>query len=141
MARSYAYWVIISGSIPTAFRAKRREDLIPTLKQLQRKQPSTVLKWFERGRLWSSQLEAEDALKLARQQPVRRSREWRPGGDHKDPRARVEVSRDQKRARFKRRLIQGRSASSDDRGAPAAGRPPAKPRRPPVKPRGPKRHT
>ncbi|MGH9411379.1 MAG: hypothetical protein ACRD1V_18235, partial [Vicinamibacterales bacterium] len=31
----------------------------------------------------------------------RRGRDWRPGGDHKDPRDRFKVPRDVKRARFK----------------------------------------
>jgi hypothetical protein len=39
---------------------------------------------------------------------VRKGRDWRPGGSHKDPRARYEISRDEKRARYKKRLVQGR---------------------------------
>ena len=110
MAKPHAYWVIIIGNTPTAFRAREKDTLIPTLKQLQRTQPTALLKWFDRGRLWSSPLEAHDALKAARHRPATsRGRDWRPGGAHKDPRARFEISRDEKRARFKRRLIQSKT--------------------------------
>ena len=27
------YWIIVSGVTPTAFRSRRKEDLLPTLKQ------------------------------------------------------------------------------------------------------------
>ena len=97
------YWIIVSGVTPTAFRSRRKEDLLPTLKQLQRTQPDTILRWFDRGRSWSSPEEARDA-RLARARAAKsRTRDWRPGGDHKDPRARFKVTRDQKRAQFKRR--------------------------------------
>jgi hypothetical protein len=106
MARSYKYWVIVAGNTPTAFRAKTEDELLPTLKQLQRTQPNVTLKWFERNRLWASAAEAEEAV--SRRDSVRRERgaTWRPGGTHKDPQARAELTRDQKRARFKRRMIQ-----------------------------------
>jgi hypothetical protein len=98
-------WVILAGNTPTAFRARTREVLLPTLHQLQRTQPNVSLRWFERNRLWTSQAEARDALRARRiERPDRRSN-WRPGGEHKDPRERFELSRDEKRARFKKRAL------------------------------------
>jgi hypothetical protein len=40
--------------------------------------------------------------------PGRRGRDWRPGGEHKDPRDRFKVPRDVKRARFKAKLQRDR---------------------------------
>jgi len=105
VAKSHSFWVIIDGAVPTAFRAKNREDLLPTLTQLKRTQPNVVLMWFERGRVWESPTAARAALEARRSQPRPRDRkpEWRPGGDHRDPRAKYQSSRDEKRARFKKR--------------------------------------
>lgn len=102
MPGRHTYWVIVTGTDATAFRAREREDLLPTLKQLQRTQPDAVLKWFERGRLWES---PEQALADLRRPRVRSQRGsgWRPGGSHVDPRARFKVPRDEKRRRFKQR--------------------------------------
>ena len=97
----HGHWVIIAAKAPTAFRAKHRETLIPTLRQLQRTQPDAELRWFDGGRLWASPAEAEEARR--RPPGPKRPAAWRPGGDHRDPRARFELSRDEKRARFKRR--------------------------------------
>jgi len=153
----FGHWVIIAANAPTAFRAKHRETLVPTLKQLQRTQPDAVLKWFDGGRLWSSPAEANEAKRQRRQTP-KRPQTWRPGGTHEDPRARFELSRDEKRARFKRRLGARRPGSSgpaspDATGAHPPGRKSGKgaspsgmrkgagfgPRRRPGGPRGPKR--
>jgi hypothetical protein len=105
--KSHTFWVIVSGNTPTAFRAREREDLIPTFVQLQRTQPDVSLKWFERNRIWSSPGEARDALAAVRERRRTTARprkpEWRPGGEHKDPRQRYEKTRDQKRAQFKAR--------------------------------------
>jgi hypothetical protein len=98
-----AFWVILVGETPTSFRAKVREDLVPTLRQLQRTQDKVTLRWFERGRIWDSPQQAIGVAKLASTTArERRSKEWRPGGDHRDPKARFELTRDQKRAKFKR---------------------------------------
>jgi len=109
----HKYWVIMAGNTPTAFRARTRDVLLPTLVQLQRAQPNTTLQWFERNRLWPSPIDAREAMHAKRQMRPTRGRDWRPGGEHKDPRARFKVSRDQKRARFKRRRF-------DPRGKPGA---------------------
>jgi len=119
MPSRHSFWVIIVGTTPTAFRADRRDELVPTLHQLQRTQDDVSLKWFARGRLWESQVEEHAALKAARSAPRARPAAWRPGGTHKDPRARFELTRDQKRARFKRRLTGGpRPAGAGSRRGP-----------------------
>ena len=97
----HAFWIIIHKQTPTAFRARDRETLLPTLNQLKRTQPDVFLMWFERGRFWKGPGEARDALVARRRTPTTRPKEWRPGGNHRDPRARYEMTRDQKRAKYK----------------------------------------
>lgn len=128
MAGNFRCWVIVAGTQPTAFRARSAEELLPTLRQLQQTQPDVQMKWFERGRLWATPGDAALALKARRQAPRRddRGRDWRPGGEHKDPRAKYDVPRDEKRARFKKRLIRqksglGEAAPSGSRPAPTGG--------------------
>ncbi|HKW00409.1 MAG TPA: hypothetical protein VJN96_11320 [Vicinamibacterales bacterium] len=104
MARSHAFWVILAGAVPTAFRSPKREDLVPTLHQLQRTQQNVTLMWWDRGRVWESPEAARAALLEKRRQFSDRKDDWRPGGSHRDPRARYQLSRDEKRARFKKRL-------------------------------------
>lgn len=119
------FWTILLGTEPTAFRASHMDTLVPTLKQLQRRHPEAVIKWFDRGQLFASPEEAD--LARAAAAPERRPRDWRPGGDHRDPRARFEVSRDEKRRRFKMQQRRDRTAG----GPPAAPRADARgPRRP-----------
>jgi hypothetical protein len=86
----FAYWTILIDNAPTAFRARAREELLPTLAQLKRTNPDVVLKWFARGRLWDSQEAERESWRsnAAKPRDERRGRDWRPGGDHKDPRAR-----------------------------------------------------
>jgi len=57
-----------------------------------------------------------------RQRPAPRGHDWRPGGEHKDPRDRFKVPRDVKRARFKAKLQR-------DRVSPKPGGPPVPPER------------
>jgi hypothetical protein len=124
MARNFRCWVIVAGSEPTAFRSRQAEDLVPTLKQLQRTQPDVAMKWFERGQLWSSPEEAAAAWHARRgaRGPRDRGPDWRPGGDHRDPRARYDIPRDQKRARFKKRLIAARARGDQSDGSPSSDR-------------------
>lgn len=136
MATPHRCWVILVGDVPTSFRAREREDLVPAFKQLQRTQPTVALRWFERGRVWESPDAAQAAIKLAataarekrpRREPgaePRRGRDWRPGGEHKDPRARFELTRDQKRAKFKRNLIAGSGEAPETPRATSAPRAP-----------------
>src|SRR5262245_5558177 len=93
------YWTILIDGAPTAFRARDPEELAPTLHQLKRTNKDVVLKWFARGRLWESQQQERDDFQRRKQRaraPKRtggeraepRGKDWRPGGAHKDPRAR-----------------------------------------------------
>lgn len=125
MARG-AFWTIIVDDQPTAFRAPVREDLLPTLKQLQRQHPAATIKWFQRGRLWETPGDAMDAGK-----PPRRGAGWRPGGDHKDPRDQYKVPRDVKRARWAAQAAEGRGPwmkGNAERRTPNAERPGWKPK-------------
>ena len=54
MPPRYAYWTILIDNKPTAFRAREKEELLPTLTQLRRTNKDVVMKWFARGRLWDS---------------------------------------------------------------------------------------
>ncbi len=119
MPPRHAFWTIIYGNAPTSFRAAERDELLPTLKQLQSKHPDAVLMWFARGRLWTSPEEAREALfrqratrpdkrrpadRRERRGPGEPGRDWRPGGQHRDPRDRFKVPRDVRRKRFAARV-------------------------------------
>jgi hypothetical protein len=129
MPPRYSYWTIIIEQQPTAFRAAREEDLLPTFNRLKQKHPSAVMMWFQRGRLWASRSEAQAALIAERRGSRRpspstrtrdrgrageaepgagaapsRDRTWRPGGDHRDPRQRYLDSKKAKWTRFKQRV-------------------------------------
>lgn len=112
MARGHAFWVIVTGSSPTAFRAREKEDLLPTLHQLRRTQPDAIVRWFDRGQLWDSPIQAMEALRASRgrKKVQGRTRDWRPGGSHVDPKAKYKRTRDEKRAQFKRRQTRQRQA-------------------------------
>ena len=89
MPPRYAYWTILAGGLPTAFRTTDREELLPTFRQIQRKHPDAEMKYFARGKLWATPEEARAAAEAARARPQRgtgRGRDWRPGGEHRDPR-------------------------------------------------------
>jgi hypothetical protein len=91
MPPRFAYWTILVGGLPTAFRAAQREEIEPTFRRLREKHPDAEMRWFARGRLWASPEEAREAterLKAKGQRPkfVDRDRSWRPGGSHRDPR-------------------------------------------------------
>lgn len=91
MPPRYSYWTILAGGLPTAFRAAERADLLPTFNRIREKHPDAQMKWFARGRLWESPEEAQADLQRAR---VRRDRDWRPGGEHRDPRQTFKKPRD-----------------------------------------------
>jgi hypothetical protein len=126
MPPRHAYWTILVGDAPTAFRAADRADLVPTFERLRHTHPEVVLKWFARGRLWDSP-EAQRAAERAprpRSDEERRGPEWRPGGTHRDPRDRFKPKpRDQRDS-----SRTGRARPSDRDGAdkppPAYARPP-----------------
>jgi hypothetical protein len=127
MPGRHAYWVIVDGTTPTSFRAKDRETLVPTLKQLQRTQPAVTLRYFDRGQLWDSAIASFEALKASRRTRSDRPPTWRPGGNHVDPREKYKLTRDQKRARFKKRQWGKPADQESDKSEGWSG---AKPRRP-----------
>src|SRR6185436_15412828 len=96
MPPRYAYWTILIDGKATAFRAREREELLPTFNQLARKNADIAMRYFARGKLWDTPEQAQWAGKnLGRETPGdKRSRDWRPGGEHKDPRARFLKSKD-----------------------------------------------
>ena len=63
MPPRYAYWTILVDGQPTAFRAGMQEDLMPTFKRLKAKHASAEMKWFQNGKLWTSRLEAQEAMR------------------------------------------------------------------------------
>src|SRR5262245_31925033 len=106
MPPRFAYWTILIDNAPTAFRARDPQELLPTLAQLKRTNPTAVMKWYARGRLWDSmEQEHEDFRQIKVRE--KRDRDWRPGGDHKDPRARFDK---EKRRRDKREQRAERNA-------------------------------
>jgi hypothetical protein len=115
MPPRYAYWTILIDNNATAFRAREREELLPTFHQLKRKNADVVMKWYARGRLWESPIEAQAALRAPRPPAEKRGAGWRPGGEHRD-------SRD----RFKKRAQphSARPAGPSGHQKPATGRQP-----------------
>jgi hypothetical protein len=97
MPPRYAYWTILIDGKPTAFRAREQAELLPTLQQLRRKNPDVAMKWFARGRLWDNPEQAQWAGK--HQEREKRGRDWRPGGQHRDPRAKFDKRRRDAQAR------------------------------------------
>ena len=105
MPPRYAFWTILIDQKATAFRAREREELLPTLAQLRRTNSDVVMKWFARERLWESPEEEREAsrppARTSESRPPageKRGRDWRPGGKHEDPRARFRKKGGPKRA-------------------------------------------
>jgi hypothetical protein len=93
MPPRYAYWTILIDGKPTAFRAREKEEMLPTVHQLRRTNRDVVLKWFARGRLWESPEAAQAAGREPAASREKRGSDWRPGGAHKDPRDRFRKER------------------------------------------------
>jgi hypothetical protein len=114
MPPRFAYWTILAGGLPTAFRATEREELLPTFKRIQDKHPDAEMKYFARGKLWESREAAQ-----APPPRERRGRDWRPGGEHRDPRQKfIDENREKNRERRKERF--------EKRSRPASPKPQAK---------------
>jgi len=111
MPPRYAYWTILAGGLPTAFRAAERDDLMPTFQRLREKHPDAEMKWFARGRLWDSPEQARQEGERHRDRPPRsesRPADWRPGGTHRDPRQKFKDAKkarniERRHARFERK--------------------------------------
>jgi hypothetical protein len=128
MPPRYAYWTILIDQKPTAFRAREREELLPTFHQLGRKNPDVVLKWFARGRLWESPEEAQAAQRAPKTPLEKRGHAWRPGGEHRDPRERFKKS-SQPRATGRKAWNDRTKPGAPPESRPWAGKPKAGPPR------------
>lgn len=141
MPPRFAYWTIIAGGLPTAFRTAERGELLPTFRRIQEKHPDAVMKYFARGKLWSSPEEARAAAEMRRAARTRdegrrtqatgRGRDWRPGGDHHDPRQKFKDAKKdrnlaRRRQRFERRTRAEKPHVDRDRQPDDASRPPPK---------------
>jgi len=118
MPPRFAYWTILAGGLPTAFRAADRDDLLPTFKRIHEKHPDAEMKWFARGRLWASPEEAREHAARGKSSE-RRDRSWRPGGDHRDrrePHKAAARARNQAR-RHERFVRKERTLARDDNTA------------------------
>jgi len=114
MPPRYVYWTILIDNKPTAFRAHKQEELLPTFNQLRRTNPVIALKWYAHGRLWDSPEQAEWARRNKPVAQEKRGHDWRPGGRHEDPR---------------KRFARGRSKPSSPRSTDRPSRRPPKTRR------------
>jgi len=144
MPPRYAYWTILAGGLPTAFRAAEREELMPTFRRIKDKHPDAEMKYFARGKLWSSPEEMRGAERGGARDPrgggpagPRRGSDWRPGGEHRDPRQQF---KDAKRARNQdRRQERWDNKNQALRAAPPKERPldapQGRPQREPLAPR------
>ena len=117
MPPRHAYWTIVIDDLPTAFRSGSRDELRPTFERLRSRHPSAVMRWFARGRLWDSPEAARQPR--AGQKPAARPREWRPGGEHRDPRDRF---RKEQQARW--RALRERAHTKRAGGTRPGGTPP-----------------
>ena len=46
MPPRYAYWTILIDNTPTSFRAREKEELLPTFQQLRRTNNDVVMQWM-----------------------------------------------------------------------------------------------
>jgi hypothetical protein len=129
MPPRYAYWTIIAGGLPTAFRTAERDEILPTFKRIQEKHPDAELKYFARGRLWNSQEDAKRAAEERREgrtdRPPR-AKDWRPGGSHRDPRQPFQDAKKARNLRWRKERFERRQ-----QGDGPGGRPPSEGQRPP----------
>ena len=129
MPPRFAYWTILIDDRPTAFRARDREELLPTFTQLKRTNQNVVVRWFAQGRLWDSPDAQRAAGRKRKFAGDKRGPDWRPGGTHKDPRDRFK-----KKNRPERAWSEDDAPARRDRDAPG---PPREPRPWRDKPAGP----
>lgn len=102
MPPRFAYWTILIDNTPTGFRARDAHELAPTLAQLKRTNDNVELKWFAQGRLWDSPEAQRAAGRRPKYEGEKRAGDWRPGGSHKDPRARFDKEAQRKKRREER---------------------------------------
>jgi hypothetical protein len=111
MPPRYAYWTIIAGGLPTAFRAAAREELLPTFQRIKDKHPDAEMKYFARGKLW----ESPEAARAAEKRRGTRGHDWRPGGDHRDPRQKFVDAKKQRNATMRKERWERKNAPRRER--------------------------
>jgi hypothetical protein len=130
MPPRYSYWTIIADGLPTAFRAAEKDELLPTFARIRHKHPDAEMKWFARGKLWDSPESARSAAAEKREADARRAkkmaRDWRPGGNHRDPRQRYRDAKKARNATHRKRKFERRQRWDAERG-------PQKPRNRPLR--------
>src|SRR4029453_17416851 len=107
MPPRHAYWTIIVDDQPASFRAHDVEELLPTFNRLREKHPSRQLKWFERGQLFETRDAAREqgyGQGERRWEGQRPGKDWRPGGEHRDPRQKFKDAKKAKWDRYKQNL-------------------------------------
>ena len=127
MPPRYSYWTIVAGGLPTAFRAAERDELLPTFKRIQEKHPDAEMKYFARGKLWASQDEARQAAEARRavdRRPESRGRDWRPGGEHVDPRQKFKDAKKDRNLEWRKQRFERRQPSATAARPPSATPPP-----------------
>ena len=134
MPPRYAYWTIIAGGLPTAFRAAAREELLPTFQRIKEKHPDAQMKYFARGKLW----ESPEAARSGEKRTGTRSRDWRPGGNHRDPRQKFVDAKKQRNATMRKERWERRNAPRGEGKPWMRGQGTEEPAQPP-RPRGPNR--
>jgi hypothetical protein len=134
MPPRYAYWTIIAGGLPTAFRAADREELLPTFQRIKHKHPDAQMKYFARGKLW----ESAEAARSADKPRIVRDRDWRPGGSHRDPRQKFIDAKKQRNTTMRKERWVRKNATAQRRKPWIRGQGTEEPPTPP-RPRGPNR--
>jgi hypothetical protein len=127
MPPRFAYWTIVAGGLPTAFRAAERDELLPTFKRIQEKHADAEMKYFARGRLWESPEQARqeaEARRAAFRRPEPRGRDWRPGGEHHDPRQKFKDAKKERNLDWRKTRFERRQRRDDAAGRPDSARPP-----------------
>src|SRR5687768_12167842 len=147
MPPRYSYWTILAGGLPTAFRSADREELAPTFQRIREKHPDAEMKWFARGKLWdspeaaSARRDARDAGPSERprdrpsrepedrprrrdddrgtteRRPEARGRDWRPGGQHQDPRQKYKDAKKARNLDHRKEKFARKQTASPQRGA------------------------
>jgi len=118
MPPRFAYWTILAGGLPTSFRAADRADLLPTFERIRHTHPDAEMKWFARGKLWSTPAEAQAALRAERRPPPG-GRDWRPGGSHRDPRKRFADAKKARNAALRKKRFERKQAWTGPAGQPS----------------------
>lgn len=136
MPPRFVFWTILIGDQPTAFRAATADELRATLNRLREKHADAQLRWFQRGRLWESREQAQQMLRegytvgpagelIPPEVREPRTKSWRPGGEHRDPREKFQLAKKARWQRLKQSLRQGGAPRVDDRERRDGARPPA----------------